>query len=63
MDPQTSHSDNPAHDEDVQSAPTSPWTDALHQAWTPGYEVESADEDLGMADYTATDALNDAFNG
>ena len=62
MNPTTPGSESPTHDEGAYFAPTSPWTDALHQAWTPGEENGSGDGDFDGFDDGASSALTDAYN-
>lgn len=54
---------NPSNwtDDSAQSAPTSPWTDALHQAWSPGYETEEADDGSDGREDPTEDPLTSAY--
>ena len=64
MPPRTPQPEEPTSQEGSLFAPTSPWTDALHQAWTPPEdETETIGGEHETPDQTAENALNDTYNG
>jgi hypothetical protein len=64
MPPPTSKHEEPSSQEQPYFAPTSPWTDALHTAWTPPHdEAETAGEGRETPDQKAENALSDTYNG
>jgi hypothetical protein len=62
MNPGKTNANDMWFDEDAHaSAPTSPWTDSLHQAWTPDFEAAQADSDQGSDEDHTDNPLMSAY--